>query len=827
MESDYKNSFSNEKEKEVFLALLDCVTDKEKSDILDREYGSDDQLKERALRLVDLHETPDSLLDLTEHDDRRLALAGNDSHETINGSVGEKVGLYTLSELLGTGGFGSVWRAKQERPVRRKVALKLLRKGMDSADILARFDQERQALAVMDHPDIARVYDAGVAESGSPYFVMELAEDGRSITRYCTEENLPLRRRLELFLRVCDAVQHAHQKQILHRDIKPGNILVSGEAGAERVKVIDFGVSKAMGDDRLADLTVVTKKHQVLGTPKYMSPEQLSGESDVDTRSDVYSLGILLYELISGTTPFAQEESTSQSPESWSLMIREQIPRKPSTRLNGKGEASDREIVRQVKGDLDSIALKSIEPDRDRRYSSPDALAEDISRFLENKPVSARPHSRVYLATRFVKRNKGAVAATCAVLAVLLAGLASTSLFFLKEKEAAEIARKEAERSRMVSEILTNTLQSAGVSFSLGRDSTMLRDILEETANGLGEELAAYPGIEAEIRNLLGNTFEDIDEYEKAVEQLERAAAVLENGNRTVGPADRLLHVRILNDLAEAYQSIGDQKRAEEYIRKVLELQKEAPYETPLERDIAKYEASSLLGWIMFRDGRGEEAEDMMREAYEFWLKYPAEAPLSEIPKTYGTLLARIGKPYEGIAVIRTELEKFREHFGPYHPLICNCLSNLANLVKRDDPEEAEALYLESLEQGDFLFGDRSPHADHALGGLAGIAARRGDFAEELRLRQEAFDAAARVFPEKHPYRFAPVPGLVDALLRAAEKKLRSGDRTEAENFLRRLETLMKSEPRARPDPERFAAVQETLGPPEPRGESSESVQSR
>jgi len=356
---------------------------------------------------------------------------------------GTVIGPYKLLEQIGEGGMGIVYMAEQTRPVRRKVALKIIKPGMDTKQVIARFEAERQALALMDHPNIARVLDAGAAESGRPYFVMELVK-GIPITDYCDRNRLAIDDRLELFVQVCQAVQHAHQKGIIHRDLKPSNVLITLHDGAPVPKVIDFGVAKAMGQ-QLTEKTLFTAFAQLVGTPLYMSPEQaeLSG-LDIDTRTDIYSLGVLLYELLTGTTPFDQETFRTAAYDQIRRIICEQEPPRPSTRLSTVGAAlptvssnrgSDpRRLSHSLRGELDWIAMRALEKDRRRRYEAASAFAADVQRYLADEPVAACPPSAWYRFGKFARRNQAALSMVTLSTIALVVFLVVNSLLVGQER---------------------------------------------------------------------------------------------------------------------------------------------------------------------------------------------------------------------------------------------------------------------------------------------------------------------------------------------------------------------------------------------------------
>ena len=361
------------------------------------------------------------------------------------GVQASRIDRYVLVRELGEGGMGTVWLAEQQEPVRREVALKVIKLGMDTREVIRRFEAERQALAMMNHEGIARVLDAGTTEQGSPYFVMEYVR-GESITAYCDRRHLTVRDRLQLFARVCEAVQHAHQKGIIHRDLKPSNVLVADQDGRPAPKVIDFGLAKAM-EQRLDDATQHTQLGAILGTPAYMSPEQVDPLSlDIDTRADIYSLGVVLYELLVGAAPFSTERLRAAGMTGIPELIRFEEPPGLTRRLSGLGESAAEaaasrhagvaELFTQLRGDLEWVVARAMDKDRERRYPSASELAEDIERHLNDEPVQARPSSAMYRLGKLVRRRRGAVLATAAVLVALVGGLAATTVMYVRAENA-------------------------------------------------------------------------------------------------------------------------------------------------------------------------------------------------------------------------------------------------------------------------------------------------------------------------------------------------------------------------------------------------------
>ena len=444
--------------------------------------AGDDALKRRVMALLNAHESGGSFMEnpvvpprpgpLEERplDETRPSGTLQVAVEPADEAVGQSIGRYKLRQKIGEGGCGVVYAAEQTEPVRRKVAIKVIKLGMDTQQVIARFEAERQALAMMDHPNIAKVLDGGTTESGRPYFAMELVR-GIRITDYCDQNKLGTKERLALFTLVCQAIQHAHQKGIIHRDIKPSNILVTMHDGVPVPKVIDFGIAKAI-EGRLTDSTVFTQLHQFMGTPAYMSPEQaeMSG-LDVDTRSDIYSLGVLLYELLAGTTPFDAKQLVAAGVDAMRTIIREQEPVRPSTRLGNlvgttsttiaQHRATDVvKLAHQIRGDLDWIVMKCLEKDRTRRYETANGLAADIKRYLSDEPVTAGPPTKGYVLRKFVRRNRGMVLAGGAVLVALVLGLVCSIWQAVRATRAEHLAEERFEEAEAITKFLTKVFES-------------------------------------------------------------------------------------------------------------------------------------------------------------------------------------------------------------------------------------------------------------------------------------------------------------------------------------------------------------------------------
>ena len=483
--------------KELFLDALERPPE-ERTAFLHSECAGDADLAARVGRLFSAHELAE----------RRL---GRASAPPL--AAGTRLGPYTLVEPLGEGGFGVVWRARQESPVRRDVALKVLRGGAERRDGIARFELERQTLAALTHPGIARVYEGG-SDHGRPWFAMELI-DGVEITAFAERGDAPLEARLELFLDVCRAIQHAHQRGVIHRDIKPSNVLVSTVDGVPHVKVIDFGIAQVDPELR-GDWTRRTLTGQVLGTPSFMSPEQLTDARDVDTRSDVYALGVLLYELVAGVPPFAQAWLRERGPSEALRILREEDPPRPSARVASLGST---QRARELRGDLDWIVMRCLEKDRERRYATVADLGADVERHLRGEAVLAGPPSRLYRASKFARRHALALGALAAVLLALAAGTTFATVEMRRarraqraEAAAAARAQLEVERFQSIAEFLEHLLLSIDPAFAEGRDVSLLREILDRAASGIADRGDRPAVVEASLRRVIGGAYKSLAE---------------------------------------------------------------------------------------------------------------------------------------------------------------------------------------------------------------------------------------------------------------------------------------------------------------------------
>ncbi len=702
---------------------------------------------------------------------------------SVHEGPGTRIGPYKLLQLIGEGGFGSVFMAEQEKPVARKVALKIIKLGMDTRQVVARFEQERQALALMDHPNIAKVLDAGATETGRPFFVMELVK-GQPITAFCDEGKLSIHDRLDLLAQVCTAVQHAHTKGIIHRDIKPSNVLVSVQDGKPYAKVIDFGIAKATSS-KLTEKTLFTQHAQIIGTPEYMSPEQAQGSLDIDTRTDVYSLGVLLYELLTGTTPFSGAELRSAAYEEIRRIIREVDPPTPSTRLSQSSgtiatvaalrRSEPKRLGLAVRGELDWIVMKAMDKDRMRRYETASGLASDIRRYLAGEAIAAAPPGATYRLMKLVRRNRGAVIAGAAVAAALLIGVigfawqASVAraqrdlALAAKEAEAQQRAAADTQRDRALAAEAETRARAGELKQVAAFQSKMLSGI---DPAGAGEALAidirdrfnaalAKSGVPEDQRASRTEAFTrelgEVNTTDAAVELIDRS--ILKPAIAAVGTQfndQPIVDASLRHSLAEIYTVLGRYDDAAELEERALETRRRLLGDENPETLLA----INNMGSILEAKGDLARAEKLYQEAVD---KNRRVLGLDD-PDTLrsmgnlGNFYRAQGKLADAEPLAREALEGMRRVLGVEHRDTLIAMNTYGYLlIEQGKAKDAEPYWREAYETGTRVFGpdDRDVLVwVHNMGGLLGSLGRDKEAEQMFRA---ALDATRRVRGENHP----------------------------------------------------------------------------
>jgi non-specific serine/threonine protein kinase/serine/threonine-protein kinase len=711
-----------------------------------------------------------------------------------SGAPGDTIGPYQLLRQIGEGGMGIVYHAQQTHPLRRDVALKIIKPGMDSKLVIARFETERQTLAVLDHPNIAHVLDAGATASGLPYFVMELVE-GVPITEYCDTKRLTVKERIELFITVCEAIQHAHQKGIIHRDLKPSNIMVAEYEGNPTAKVIDFGLAKALGRQLTAD-TAMTSLGTVVGTLEYMSPEQAEmTRQDVETRSDIYSLGVVFYELLTGDTPLEHERTETGGYLEVLKRIREEEPAAPSTRLRNSTASAEVAAQRQsdpgrlpklLRGELDWIAMRALEKDRSRRYQTVNGFARDLERYLACEPVQAVPQSARYRLGKFARKHRAGLAVAAGFAMLLIAGVVVSASMAIR-------ARRAEQEAQAVNDFLRNDLLLQAAARTQAQPAARpdphieVRTALDRASVHIEGKFPNQPLVEAAIRQTLSYTYMDLGRYADAQRHAARALelrrrvlgernketldsmfslAIAYDAQDNLPPAEALLvklvdarksvlgkehpdTLRAMARLGEVYTFEGQEARAEELLKSASQVQS---------RTLGAEHNDTLttlfgLGTVYYHEARYAEAVALLDHLWTVRRRLLGE----EHPDTLTTAnnLAngyfRQNQFAQAGAIYQSLLDINRRVSGEEHPRTLNSMTNLANALQMQGKyQQAEPLFVKALDAQRRLRGDSAPATLTVMGDLGELYRDEGAYAQAERLLVPALAALRRVTGDQH-----------------------------------------------------------------------------
>ncbi len=754
-------------ERELFIAALQKENLAERQAYLDAACVDRPELREQVQGLLSLYEDAGSFLQKpATAGDATCAFVPTTATHACEETPGTLIGPYKLLQQIGEGGMGTVFMAEQTEPVKRKVALKLIKAGMDSRQVIARFEAERQALAMMDHVNIARVLDAGATEAGRPYFVMELVH-GVPITKYCDDHHLTPRERLELFVPVCQAIQHAHQKGIIHRDIKPSNVMVTLYDGKPVPKVIDFGVAKAT-EQKLTERTLFTQFGTMIGTLEYMSPEQAEMSAlGVDTRSDIYSLGVLLYELLTGSTPLTHKRMKEAAYGEILRMIKEEEPPKPSTRLSDSGEAlasisaqrhtEPAKLSKLMRGELDWVVMKCLEKDRNRRYETANAFAGDVQRYLADEPVEACPPSARYRLRKFARRNKGPVLTASLVMLALVGGIVGTTVGLVRAEQARQAEAERAEGERRAKDTAEKRLTQIekgidilGLIFenldprSEEKDGRPLRailgDRLDQAAAALEGDAVGDPLVVARLQDRLGLTYLGLGHAVKAESLFAKAVATRQ---AELGADDPLTLVS-RNNLALADMAAGKRNQALPLFKQVWDAQVKQLGTDHLDTLTTRHNLAVAYGLT----GKAAEAIPLLEQVRDMRVNLlgPKHADTLDTLSQLGTAYLTVGRKTEAIELLKQVRDAQVEKFGAEHFLAVEALNSLGFAYQAAmKMTEATDLFEQARDAIVPKLGNDHPLTLTILHNLAWMYRARGkiakaiDLGEQVRAKREMY----------------------------------------------------------------------------------------
>jgi serine/threonine protein kinase/tetratricopeptide (TPR) repeat protein len=697
-------------------------------------------------------------------------------------TTGKKIDNYQLLELIGEGGMGEVYLAEQTHPIRRQVAIKIIKLGMDTAEFTDRFESERQALALMDHPYIAKVFDAGATDTGRPYFVMEFVQ-GVPISDHCNDLNLDIRARLDLFINVCEGIQHAHQKAIIHRDIKPSNVLVTSENGEIWPKIIDFGVAKAL-DQKLTEHTIQTAMGQILGTPEYMSPEQADmAESRVDTRTDIYLLGELLYILLAGVPPFDPDQLKAMGLHALLYQIGHIDPPRPSLRLAEMDDgiekiAVDRgttaaKLIGSIQGDLDWITMRALEKEQDQRYQTSHALIQDIRRYLNDEPVLAGPPSTNYRIRKFVKRNRTRVIAGALVLVALVLGITGTTVGLVKSKMSEARARTEAETAYQVSEFMVGLFEVSDPGEALGNTITA-REILDQGVRKIETGLAGQPETQARLMNTMGRVYKELGLYREARPLLEKSLGAMND----LGTEDQPEAAAVMDNLGGLLRLSGNYEEARVVLERALAVREESLGSDHLEVAQSLNSLANLL-WQM---GDYEQAEEYYNRALSIREKNlgPNHADVAITLNNLGGMRMQAGDYGNARPALERALRIREAALGPIHPEVARSLVNLGRLYwNLGDYDQARPYQERALSIREKVYGPDHPYVALSLKEYANMLDDAGDFEQSRPLYERAMAIQEASLGSDHP-------NLADTMSDLATSYIDQGEYSQALELIER-----------------------------------------